>query len=78
MGLGVFAGLSSSPALADSFWEVEAARARARAGGPISYRDAELLERYGCLSGTRNAFCENLRFRDRHVYRQEHRRRARN
>ena len=38
--------------------ELEAARANARAGGPISERDAELLERYGCLSGTRNAFCQ--------------------
>jgi hypothetical protein len=27
--------------------EVEAARANARAGGPVSERDAELLERYG-------------------------------
>ena len=37
---------------ADSYWEVEAARANARAGGPTNARDAELLERYGCLSGT--------------------------
>ena len=33
--------------------ELEAARANARAGGPVSERDAELLERWGCLSGTR-------------------------
>jgi hypothetical protein len=38
--------------------ELEAARANARAGGPVSERDAELLERYGCLSGTRSAFCQ--------------------
>ena len=43
---------------ADSYWEVEAARANARAGGPTNARDAELLNRYGCLSGTRSAFCE--------------------
>ena len=43
---------------ADTYWEVEAARANARAGGPTNARDAELLERYGCLSGTRSAFCE--------------------
>ena len=43
---------------ADSYWEVEAARANARAGGPTNARDAELLERYGCLSGTRSAFCQ--------------------
>lgn len=41
---------------ADSYWEVEAARANARAGGPTNARDAELLERYGCLSGTRSGF----------------------
>jgi len=45
---------------ADSYWEVEAARANARAGGPTNARDAELLERYGCLSGTRSGFCERL------------------
>jgi hypothetical protein len=43
--------------------ELEHARANARAGGPVSERDAELLERYGCLSGTRNRFCEDLRHR---------------
>lgn len=48
----------SLPARADNYWEVEAARANARAGGPVSERDAELLDRYGCLSGTRSAFCE--------------------
>jgi hypothetical protein len=40
--------------------ELEHARANARAGGPISERDAELLERYGCLSGTDNDFCRKL------------------
>lgn len=52
------AALASLPARADSYWEVEAARANARAGGPTNARDAELLDRYGCLSGTRSAFCE--------------------
>ena len=32
--------------------EVEGARANARAGGPTNARDAELLDRYGALSGT--------------------------
>lgn len=54
----VLAGFSV-PAMADSYWELESARANARAGGPVSERDAELLDRYGCLSGTRNAFCES-------------------
>ncbi len=40
--------------------ELEHARANARAGGPVSERDAELLERYGCLSGTNNDFCRRL------------------
>ncbi len=44
--------------------EVENARANARAGGPVSERDAELLERYGCLSGTNSAFCKQLEHRN--------------
>lgn len=47
--------------------DLEHARASARAGGPISERDAELLERYGCLSGTRKAFCQGLAH-GRHYY----------
>ena len=53
--------------------ELEAARANARAGGPVSERDAELLERYGCLSGTRNGYCEYLDEQRRHPHR-KHRR----
>jgi hypothetical protein len=49
--------------------EVEAARANARAGGPISEHEAYLLERYGCLSGTDNPVC----FRSRAEYDSEHR-----
>lgn len=37
--------------------ELEAARANARAGGRVSERDAELLQRYGCTSGTINPVC---------------------
>lgn len=48
--------------------ELEAARANARAGGPVSERDAELLERHGCLSGTRNDFCRRLEHRDQRDY----------
>ncbi|MDZ4842388.1 MAG: hypothetical protein SH859_09635 [Hyphomicrobium aestuarii] len=40
--------------------ELEAARANARAGGPTSERDKDLLTRYGCLSGTRSSFCRRL------------------
>jgi hypothetical protein len=67
----------SSPAAAAGLaeaGELEAARANARAGGPVSERDAELLERWGCLSGTRNAFCERLAHRG-HWHR-AHRRRG--
>lgn len=56
--------------------ELEHARANARAGGPISERDAELLERWGCASGTRNAFCErNLYEQPRRKYRKRRLRR---
>ncbi len=41
--------------------ELEHARANARAGGPLSERDAELLERYGCLSGTESASANDSR-----------------
>lgn len=40
--------------LADSIYEVEGARANARAGGPVSEHDAWLLDRYGATSGTPN------------------------
>ena len=59
VGLAVLA--SAGPAAAGGLveaGELEAARANARAGGPVSERDGELLERYGCLSGTRSAFCQ--------------------
>ena len=54
---------SPTSVAADTWLEVEHARANARAGGPISEQDAEMLERYGCLSGTRNAFCQRLEHR---------------
>ncbi|HML42374.1 MAG: hypothetical protein JNN24_06510 [Hyphomicrobium zavarzinii] len=60
LGIGALVALMPAAVRADSYWEVEHARANARAGGPVSERDAELLERYGCLSGTRSAFCQKL------------------
>ena len=75
VGLVVLA--ASTPAAAAGLaeaGELEHARANARAGGPVSERDAELLERWGCLSGTRSAFCQGLAHRG-HWYR-AHRRRA--
>ncbi len=75
--VGLVALAVSSPATAAGLveaGELEHARANARAGGPISERDAELLERWGCLSGTGNPFCYNLSLRG-HWHR-VHRRRA--
>lgn len=58
--------LSPVTARAQSYWDLEHARANARAGGPISEQDAELLERYGCLSGTRSTFCDKLSGKSRY------------
>ena len=46
--------------------EAEAARANARAGGPTNYRDAELLERYGCRDSRDSRFCRERETRRRH------------
>jgi len=46
---------------ADMIWEVENARANARAGGPVTSFDKELLDRWGCLSGSRSAYCKRIR-----------------
>jgi hypothetical protein len=64
-GLGVLVAmlvaLDPAAVRADSIWEVEHARGNARAGGPVSASDAELLDRWGCLSGTRSAYCHRIR-----------------
>ena len=55
---------ASGPAIAHGLGaagDLEHARANARAGGPINEYDAELLERYGCESGTQSAFCKLIR-----------------
>lgn len=62
---------------ADSMWEVAHARANARAGGPISGYDAEMLERWGCLSGTRSRFCKRLSRREKRQQIRAKRRRVR-
>jgi len=52
--------------------ELEHARANARAGGPVSERDAELLQRYGCTSGTNSPACHqgyrSYRYYKHHSY----------
>jgi hypothetical protein len=76
VGAGALVALSAVAARADSYWEVEHARANARAGGPVSERDAELLERYGCLSGSKSAFCKELSQRDKRYERKARHRAA--
>ena len=51
---------------------VEHARMNALAGGPVSAYDADLLERYGCLSGTNSAICHPHAYRA-HWYRERRR-----
>ena len=73
VGMGMLTALAPAAARGlGEAGELEAARANARAGGPVSERDAELLERWGCLSGTERAFCKRLNHKTR--YRAERRR----
>ena len=71
IGLGILA--ASSPAMArglSAAGDLEHARATQGPAAPVSEQDAELLERWGCLSGTRSTFCRRLNHRRRyHVYR---------
>jgi hypothetical protein len=71
------ASMPGASARADSMWEVAHARANARAGGPISGYDAEMLERWGCLSGTRSAFCRRVARGGKPTRRRAARRRSR-
>ena len=57
--------LGSNIALADFPSDVEGARMNALAGGPVSAHDAELLRRWGCLSGTRSPLCAGAAHRYR-------------
>jgi hypothetical protein len=69
--VGLVALAASGPAVARGGGEagdLQAARLNALAGGPLSERDKELLERYGCESGTPNAFCQ-AQVHGKHYYR---------
>jgi hypothetical protein len=57
VGLGMLAASGPAAAGLGEAADVEHARMSALAGGPTNARDAEFLERYGCYSGTRSAFC---------------------
>ena len=63
VGASLIGAASASAGGLTEAGELEHARANARAGGPVSERDAELLDRYGCLSGTRSRFCEQREYR---------------
>ena len=74
VGVSMLAASGPASAGVGEAADLEHARANARASGPVSERDAELLERYGCLSGTESAFCKRLAHRDWHRQNQRHRR----
>ena len=56
IGVLVFAGPATARGLGEA-GEAEAARMHAKAGGPLNYRDAELLERHGCRDKTDSDYC---------------------
>jgi len=60
---------STAPASADSYMEVEAARANARAGGPTNARDAELLRKYGMPT---NGYASPWRYYRHHRHTRRH------
>jgi hypothetical protein len=69
IGVALAAALlaSTSPSRAEILSEVESARANARAGGPTSERDAELLGWYGPTSTP-----GDRRWRSRRDYREDY------
>jgi hypothetical protein len=69
LSVAAFAATAPATVSAQTYWDVEAARANARAGGPTNAYDADLLARYGCLSGTRSAFCQRQARGERPYYR---------
>jgi hypothetical protein len=62
---GTMLVLCPTVALADFPSDVEGARMNALAGGPVSAHDAELVRRWGCLSGTRSRWCSGHPYRHR-------------
>ena len=66
-GLAATPGAATAGGLVEA-GELEHARANARAGGPVSEQDAELLQRYGCLSGTDSPACRQGYRSQRYYY----------
>ncbi len=63
LGLGLLlVTLAPTDARAQNPRDVEHARMNALAGGPTNARDAYILRRYGCFSGTLSAFCHGLQY----------------
>ena len=62
VGLGVLTAFAPTEIRAQNPRDVEHARINALAGGPTSARDAYLLRRYGCFSGTPSAFCHGMHY----------------
>ena len=56
LSLAAFALIGSGAANAENIYDVDHARANARAGGPISEYDYELLERWGHLREARHSY----------------------
>lgn len=72
----VFALFGTTGLQAQTYLDLEHARANARAGGPVSEYDAEILERWGATSGTpgwRNSFHQDGAYDDEPVRRRQHR-----
>jgi hypothetical protein len=67
-GLGALAVSGPAAAGLGEAADVEHARMSALAGGPTNARDADLLERYGCYSGTNSPVCHPHAYRG-HWYR---------
>jgi hypothetical protein len=64
VGLGVLADLGPAAAMGGGeAGALEHARMNALAGGPTNAYDADLLERYGCLSGTNSPVCHPHAYR---------------
>ena len=51
-GIGAAMLLAAGPAVADTIFDVEHARAQARAGRYLTDQDVDMLNRWGDLSGT--------------------------
>lgn len=64
----IFAPSSDARGLGGTAGELISARANARAGGPLSPRDKELLSQYGCLSGTKHEFCQPRSYKKKKRY----------